>query len=137
MTSNVAGPARQGARLEVNGSTGDVSRRVCARGRVRLPLPDGLPDDAWLYLSRAGSWLDYRALGTAWGAGADEGVDVQLTDDEEAELRAPLAVGEGTHMEYKVQLPESKLESRRKMLKTVAALANGGGGHIVFGMDLI
>lgn len=37
----ISGSARQGARLELNGSTGHATRRVGARGRVRLPLADG------------------------------------------------------------------------------------------------
>ncbi|MCZ2812018.1 ATP-binding protein [Modestobacter sp. VKM Ac-2979] len=131
----VAGPARQGARLEVNGSTDATSRTVGADGRVQIPLVTGLPDDAWLYLSRDRRWLDYRALGTARSTGKDEGVDVQLNSDEEAEIRALLVVGEGPYMEYKRQLPERDPDSRRKVLKTVAAFANGGGGNIVFGMD--
>lgn len=131
----VAGPGRQGARLELNGSTGDTSRAVGARGRIRIRLADGLPDDAWLYLSRDRRWLDYRALGTAWSTGADDGVDVQLTSDEESEIRALLVMGEGPSAEYKRQLPARDPDSRRKVLKTVAAFANGGGGHIVFGMD--
>jgi hypothetical protein len=94
--ANVAGPARHGTRLEVNGSTGYTSRTVDTRGRIRIPLVNGLPDDAWLYLSRDRRWLDYRAVGTAWSTGRDEGVDVQLTGDEEAEMRALLVAGEGS-----------------------------------------
>jgi hypothetical protein len=131
----VAGPARQGVRLELNGSTGSTSRRVGTRGRIRIPLPEGLPDDAWLYLSRGPSWLDYRALGSAFGGPADDGVEVELTSDPATEIHALLSVGEGPQMEYKRQLPGRDADSRRKVLKTVAAFANGGGGHIVFGMD--
>lgn len=132
---HVSGAARQGARVGLNGSTGHTNRRVGTRGRVRIALTEGLPDDAWLYLSRDRSWLDYRALGPALGAGANDGVDLGLTSDVATEIRALLSVGEGPQMEYKRQLPDRSPDSTRKMLKTVAALANGAGGHIVFGMD--
>lgn len=44
-------------------------------------------------------------------------------------------MGEGPQIEYKLQLPDGTTESKRKVLKTVAAFANEGCGHILFGMD--
>lgn len=38
-------------------------------------------------------------------------------------------------MEFKRQLPEDSVESKRTIFKTVAAFANGHGGSIVFGVE--
>jgi len=131
----VGGSDRDGARVELNSSTLQVGKRVGKTGRVRIPLPAGLPDDAWLYLSRDRRWLDYRALGLDVAGPADTGIDIDLSDDPVTEIRALLSVGEGPHREYKRQLPDKALESKRKVLKTVAAFANQDGGNIIFGMD--
>jgi hypothetical protein len=134
----VGGAAREGARVELNGSTLRTGKRVGRTGKVRLALPAGLPDDAWLFLSRDRDWLDYRALGSALAGRTDlagAGVHIELTDDPETEIQALLSAGEGPRMEYKRELPGSAPESKRKMLKTVAAFANSDGGHIIFGMD--
>jgi Putative DNA-binding domain len=111
---------------------------VSKTGKVRVALPGGLPSDAWLFLSRDRQWLDYRMLGldVAGRVGAAaSGIEVDLTDDPVTEIRALLSIGERPRIEYKRQLPESTTESKKKVLKTVAAFANQDGGHIIFGVD--
>ncbi len=134
----VAGEAAEGTRVEVNGSTLQASKRVGTTGRIRLRLPSGLPDDAWLYLSRHRRWLDYRALGPRL-SGHEElaraGVEMEAPDDPQSEIEALLSLGEGPYIEYKSALPGNKPDDKRKVLKTVAAFANGEGGSVVFGMD--
>lgn len=134
----VRGTAFEGTRAEVNGSTLQKSKLVGRTGRVRLPLRGGLPDDAWLYLSRGKQWLDYRALGPRLHGDRDHlalGVEFVLPDDPESRVQALLAAGEGPRLEFKRALPGSTKEEKRRMLKTVAAFANGDGGTIVFGVD--
>ena len=134
----VGGSARDGTHLELNSSTLRITKRVGKTGRVRVALPGGLPGDAWLFLSRDRQWLDYRTLGTdvAGKVGAvPGGIEVDLTDDPMTEIRALLSIGEGPRTEYKRQFPANTAESKRKVLKTVAAFANESGGHIIFGMD--
>ena len=48
----VRGHAFAGTRLELNGATYGAAKTVGKTGSVRLRLPEGLPDDAWLYLSK-------------------------------------------------------------------------------------
>lgn len=133
----LGGRALDGARVELNSETYQCDARATATGRVTLPLPDGLPPGAWLYLSRDRQWLDYRALGdcTEIADFARAGVEVEVPDDPGSEIQALLARGEGLQVEFKRQLPESSVESKRTVFKTVAAFANGYGGSIVFGVE--
>jgi hypothetical protein len=61
----VAGSNVAGARVELNSATYRADARVTGTGQVGLPLPDGLPAGAWLYLSRSGSgWITGRSAST-------------------------------------------------------------------------
>lgn len=134
---HVAGSDVAGTRVELNSATHRADARVTETGQVNLPLPDGLPPGAWLYLSRERKWLDYRAIGEyrAPAELADAGVDVEIAEDPESEIQALLAQGEGLQLEFKRQLPENSDEHKRTVFKTVAAFANGYGGSIVFGVE--
>lgn len=134
---HVLGEDRAGTRLELNGATLQASRKVGRSRCVRMALPNGLPDDAWLYLSRDRQWLDYRALGPRLSGSQDlTAADTRvLPDDPEGRVRALLAQGEGPRVEFKRQLPGDTNDLVRKVLKTVAAFATGTGGDIVFGID--
>jgi hypothetical protein len=134
----VSGDMAGGTRVELNGATYDAAKIVGRTGKVRLRLPEGLPDDAWLYLSNERRWLDYRPLGPRVASQADliqAGVEVEIPDDPETQIEALLTLGEGPQIEYKLTLPGRTEDEKRKVLKTVAAFANGWGGSIVFGMD--
>lgn len=76
----LGGSQIDGARVGLNGATPRTSVRVAGDARVPLPLPEGLPPGAWLYLSRDCEWLDYRAIGEAMGQGdlARTGVEVEV-----------------------------------------------------------
>jgi Putative DNA-binding domain len=134
---HVAGSDVTGARVELNSATYRADARVTETGQVILPLPDGLPPGAWLYLSRERKWLDYRAIGEyrAPAELAHAGVDIEIAEDPESKIQALLAQGEGLQVEFKRQLPENSDESKRTVFKTVAAFANGHGGSIVFGVE--
>jgi predicted HTH transcriptional regulator len=80
-------------------------------------------------LGRGNRWLDYRQLS-------------RLIADSQATADAPDLVsqyeqlryrGEGEGLEFKEQTPAVKDKDR--MLKTVAAFANGNGGVILFGIE--
>lgn len=133
----LCGTQIDGARVELNGATQRTSVRVAGDAHVSMPLPEGLPPGAWLYLSRDHEWLDYRAIGEAMGQGdlARTGVEVEVPEDPESVIDALLAGGEGPMTEFKRQLPEDNDESKRKVFKTVAAFANGQGGSLVFGVE--
>lgn len=134
---DLGGTQAKGARVELNSATQRAVVRAAEGLRVSIPLPEGLPRGAWLYLSREREWLDYRAIGEAMGQGdlARMGVDVEVPDDPESVIGALLAGGEGPSTEFKRQLPADTDESKRKVFKTVAAFANGHGGNLVFGVE--
>jgi hypothetical protein len=90
---HVAGSDVTGARVELNSATYRADARVTETGQVNLPLPDGLPPGAWLYLSRERKWLDYRAIGEyrAPAELAHAGVDIETAEDPESEIQALLA----------------------------------------------
>jgi hypothetical protein len=133
----IAGSSRAGTRVELNSATYRADARVTETGQVSLPLPDGLPPGAWLYLSQKREWLDYRAIGEyrAPAELAHAGVEVEIVEDPESEIQALLAQGEGLQVEFKRQLPDDSGDSKRTVFKTVAAFANGHGGSIVFGVE--
>lgn len=132
----IGGSDASGARVELNGVTYRADTRVGDTGCVRLPLPEGLPDGSWLYLSREKHWLDYRAIGEYGQADLERaGVEVELPDDPETEIQLLLSQGEGQQVEFKRQLPEGSVDSKRTVFKTVAAFANGSGGSVVFGVE--
>lgn len=131
------GAAIIGCKVEVSGATYRAAKAVGRSGRVRLKLPHGLPDDAWLYLSRGTRWLDYRRIGDRVGAGGDlakAGVRIELPMDPELDLEALIGAGESAKVEFKERMPTDR-RSKRNFFKTVAAFANGGGGIIVIGVD--
>ncbi len=133
----VDGAAAEGCKVEVNGATYRAAKVVGKTGRVRLPLPHGLPDDAWLYLSRGTRWLDYRAIGDRLGFRGDlakAGVTIEVPRDPESDLEALITAGECANVEFKERMPTDR-RSKRNLFKTVAAFANGGGGTMVIGVD--
>ncbi len=133
---SVSGSDITGIRVELNSATYRADARVTGVARVQLPLPGGLPPNAWLYLSRDKQWLDYRAIGEYAQAELERaGVEIELPHDPEAEIQALLSQGEGQQVEFKSQLPQDTTESKRTVFKTVAAFANGYGGNMVFGVE--
>ena len=133
---SVSGSDITGIRVELNSATYRTDARVTGVVRVQLPLPGGLPPNAWLYLSRDKQWLDYRAIGEYAQAELERaGVEIELPDDPEAEIQALLSQGEGQQVEFKRQLPQDTTESKRTVFKTVAAFASGYGGNMVFGVE--
>lgn len=135
----VDGSEAEGSKLEVIGGTGRGSQTVGRKEAIHFDLPDGLPDDAWLFLSHEHKWLDARPIGsllTFKGDLSKAGVEVTQSQDFESEAEALLATGESASVEYKLVVPDSRDdEAKRKVFKTVAAFANGDGGTILFGVD--
>jgi len=121
-----------GAVMELSSPAGAMTRPVGRTGKVRLRLPAGLADSSLLLLRSDDDWLDYRYFhAPVPGRQQDPSV---VWDQPGAEMSILLAGGEGLHVEFKQQIPATQ-ESRKKMLKTVAAFASGDGGTIVFGVS--
>ena len=135
----VDGSESEGSKLEVVGGPRPRSQTVGRTEAIHFDLPDGLPDDAWLLLSREHEWLDARPIGSQLAFKGDlskAGVEVTQPQDFESEAEALLATGESASVEYKRVVPDSRDdEAKRKVFKTVAAFANGDGGTILFGVD--
>lgn len=109
-----------------------MTRRVGRTGKVKLRLPAGLPDSSLLLLRSDDDWLDYRYFhAPVPGRQQDPSV---VWDQPGAEMSILLAGGEGLHVEFKQEIPATQ-ESRKKMLKSVAAFASGEGGTVVFGVS--
>ncbi len=133
----VAGNHAIGACVEFNSATDRATKPVGRSGRVRLRVARGVADDALLYLTRKGRWLDYRVLGPHVRAGQHlklQGVEIVVPSEPVAELEALIYQGEGSRVEFKGKLPASDSE-KRNVLKAVVAFANTDGGTIVFGVD--
>lgn len=134
----IRGKETSGARVEITSSTLRTHRLVGRTGGISLHMRDGLPDDAWLFLAKGTRWLDHRPLGHGLGYDRNlrsSGVEMVGPNDAEARVRVLLDTGEGPRVEYKSRLPGNTDGEKRKVLKTVAAFANGAGGAVVFGVD--
>lgn len=98
-----------------------------------FPLPEGLPPDAWMVLKRSSEWIDRKFINYPYARNADPGVAVAL--EPMTEVMALVAAGEGATVEFKSVLPDPGSELRERVCRTVAALANADGGHLLFGVD--
>ena len=130
----ISGDAVRGTELELNSASLREVVRLEEAGKHVIPLPRGLPKDAWLWLRRDGSWLDYRSLG-GWPAYRSAGVEIEIPANEETDLESLVGGGEDERLEFKEQLPVDSNDAKRTMLKTVVGFANGQGGTILFGVD--
>lgn len=62
MIVEIRGAEVRGTRLELSGSADRTEREIEAPGTIVIPLTDGLPENAWLWVKRGTDWLDYRAF---------------------------------------------------------------------------
>ncbi|MGW4229515.1 AlbA family DNA-binding domain-containing protein [Streptomyces sp. NPDC004980] len=82
-------------------------------------------------LRRDDQWLDWRHFpAPTYGRARDASV---VWEQPSPELDLLLANGEGTHLECKREVPEG--DSRKKMLKTIAAFASQDGGTVLIGVQ--
>ena len=99
---------------------------------LKFPLPDGLPSGAWVVLKRCSEWIDRKFLN--WPNTLVPDPSVKVVVEPMNQLESLVAAGEGPNIEFKVELPDDTA-SRRKVSRTLAAFANGEGGHLLFGVD--
>lgn len=62
MVVEIHGDEVKGARLELSGPVNRTESEIEAPGTVVIPLSNGLPKNAWLWIKRGTDWLDYRAF---------------------------------------------------------------------------
>ncbi len=132
LTVVVKGAALDGVSLELSTPTSRIVRTVGRSGRLRVRLPHGLADSSLILLRHGDEWLDYRHFYTP-GASRQSDASV-IWHQPEAELGLMVAGGEGLYVEFKQEVPTTK-ESRKTVLKTIAAFASGEGGTLLFGVD--
>ena len=130
----VDGTELVGTQLELVSTSIQTTVPVTGRGKIQIPLSEGLGEDAWLWLKVGDEWLDLRSLDHR-GPGRNRDVVVEVPEDPVADISALATEGEHLHLEYKSELPGESNESKRRALKTVVAFANGGGGTLLFGVQ--
>ncbi|MFI9830805.1 helix-turn-helix domain-containing protein [Streptomyces sp. NPDC051913] len=130
LTAVVEGEALDGAILELSWAAGNQSQSVDGAGTYSFALPQGLAPDSLLMLRREDQWLDWRSFpAPTYGRARDASV---VWEQPGPELDVLLANGEGQHLECKQEVPQG--DSRKKMLKTVAAFASRDGGTVLIGV---
>ncbi|MFG2683982.1 helix-turn-helix domain-containing protein [Streptomyces sp. NPDC048392] len=130
LTAVVDGEVLDGAVLELSWAAGNQNHPVDGAGTYSFQLPHGLAHDSLLMLRREHQWLDWRSFpAPTYGRARDASV---VWEQPGPELDLLLSNGEGQHLECKREVPEG--ESRKKMLKTVAAFASQDGGTILIGV---
>jgi hypothetical protein len=99
--------------------------------RVDCPLPQEMPPEIWIVLSRGREWLDHSYISQRWSPFRQRSDNVTFSPpDIRTQIQELIAQGEGLTVEFKQEIPPD----HDKMLKTVAAFANGRGGVILLGV---
>ncbi|MER5436474.1 ATP-binding protein [Streptomyces sp. NPDC002588] len=131
LTAVVDGEALDGAVLELSWGAGNERQSVDGAGAYRFELPHGLAHDSLLMLRHAEQWLDWRHFpAPTYGRARDASV---VWEQPGPELELLLANGEGKHLECTQEVPEG--DSRKQMLKTIAAFASQDGGTVLIGVQ--
>jgi hypothetical protein len=131
LTIVAKGTQLTGVTVELSSPASWMVRPVGRTGKVRLRLPKGLAHSSLLMLRRDDDWLDYRYF-LSPVPGREPGASV-IWDQPGADLGILVAGGEGQYVEFKQEIPVTA-ESKRNVLKTVAAFASGEGGTVLFGV---
>lgn len=131
----VEGAALQGTVVELASSSPGPTQVLtdASTQTVRFPLPSGLPAGAWVVLKEGSQWIDRKFINYPNTLKPDPGVEVAV--EPMTEVMALVSGGEGESVEFKRVVPESGTELRERVCRTVAAFANGDGGHVLFGVE--
>lgn len=133
VTVMVDGDERAGKRVTLGGPGGRsqiLNDQMCGVTfhEVSFELPDGVDEGAWIALHDGRELLDSRVLDPRWQSAGS----VKFEVDPAVRLEAMISGGENVTFEAKRELPGPDPD---RVMKTVAAFANGGGGTIIFGVD--
>jgi hypothetical protein len=126
LTATVSGSNLNGVTATLGGYDGPHQTLTARTRRVRLPIPGGLPPGAWVALHRDQELIDRRILDPTWGP---TGIDVELEPTTRVEVW--INGGERDTVEFKRELPHET----DRVMRTVAAFANGAGGVLLFGVE--
>ncbi len=132
LSVDVEGTDLLNAQLQISGPPDlQLKRSLTQTKKIECPLPSGLPPEVWIVLSRGNKWLDYTHLNQRWSPFSHKQKNVTIDPpDLRTRIQELIAQGEGPTTEFKQEIPNKN----DKMLKTVAAFANGGGGVILIGV---
>lgn len=133
LSITVAGSHLLNTQLQIKGSLELLRyKTITQAGLIDCPLPNGLPPDVWIVLSRGNKWLDYCYLSQRWSPFKQAPGNVTISSpDIHTRIQEHIAQGEGPKVEFKVAIPD-RIE---RLLRTVAAFANGEGGVILLGIE--
>lgn len=110
-----------------------IYKQLSQCGELVFPLQHGMPDDLWIVLSRGMSLLDYRFFKqNDYQRNQHDNIYVEYPEpDFQSKVEGLISRGEGFQIEFKRDIPER----HERLLKHVAAFANGDGGTILLGVD--
>jgi len=134
----VRGSALDGMTVELAGRMPGPAKRVWNRhnsqGRetVTFTLTEAVEHGTWVALRQGGKLVDRRTLAVQHGYGDTAGVEEVVEIG--SRLESFLAQREGPTLEFKSEMPRED-GSKKNVMKSVTAFANGVGGSIVFGID--
>lgn len=97
---------------------------------VHFDIPDGLPKQSWVVLKSGSTCVDSKFLNWVYSAPS---AGVEITPEPATALQVLIAGGEGPATEFKQVVPADN-KGRLKVCRTIAAFANGRGGHVLFGV---
>lgn len=133
----VDGDRLAGTTVEVAGEVPGPSNRLTSRSRrtIQFQLVDGLPPGAFVLIRRGGQWLDRRFLRWPYARGDHPEVEEEEVEIEPASKLEFFVEGRETQqVEFKTGFPGDTDDLKKKVMKTVAAFANGDGGSLLFGI---
>jgi len=132
---HVEGAALGGLTVELAGRVPGRQMQLSSTNEaqeVSLSTPDGLPDEAWIVLKTGATCVDRKFVNWRYSLSRDP--DVEIVQEPISVIEALVAAGEGPEIEFKEQVPRDQV-GRKKVCRTLAAFANGCGGHLLFGVN--
>jgi hypothetical protein len=115
-----------GPRIELTGET---------PYQADFSFPGGLSRSTWVLIRDDKTWLDRRFVNWPQSRNdQDDVVEEQAEIDPSSMIEYYLQHREGYQVEFKRALPEQTDELVKRVMKTVAAFANGDGGTLLFGI---
>ncbi len=133
LSIDIDGTNLAGIRCQISGPPElKCEREVSQPQRIDCLLPQGMPPEVWIVLSRGSKWLDYSYISQRWSPFRGRQGNVTFSPpDLRTQIQELIAQGEGLTIEFKRHISDDGSTA----IKTVAAFANGEGGVILLGVD--
>ena len=133
LSIEIDGTDLTGTRCQANGLPElKFETEIAHPQRVDCSLPQGMPPDVWIVLSRGNQWLDYVHINQHWSPFRERQESVSFSPpDIPTQIQELIVQGEGPTIEFKRHISDDG----GMAIKTVAAFANDEGGVILLGID--